>query len=198
MRRHVVPVVIAPTVIQMSQILGIAIVVQAGLEFIGLGSANQASWGGMLSDAFQNIYAQPRLVLWPGLAIVLTVTACSLLGNALRDSLGISGRTPRVRRRSAATALGTAPVVADGDAAGQGSPAEPDALLELDGLRGAYPQAARRASAAGRAADDLRRRGPAGSVPERDEPDARSPDRLHPAGADVQPRPLVPDRLPAD
>ncbi|HVI36359.1 MAG TPA: ABC transporter permease, partial [Gaiellales bacterium] len=39
MRRHVLPVVVAPTVIQMSQILGIAIVVQAGLEFIGLGSA---------------------------------------------------------------------------------------------------------------------------------------------------------------
>ncbi|CCH88192.1 dipeptide ABC transporter permease and ATP-binding protein [Modestobacter italicus] len=142
MRRHILPVVVAPTVIQMSQILGIAIVVQAGLEFIGLGSANQASWGGMLSDAFQNIYAQPRLVLWPGLAIVLTVTACSLLGNALRDSLGISGRTPRVRRRATATALGTAGVAAVEEGAGDGAgPADPDALLVLDGLRVAYPQA---------------------------------------------------------
>ena len=70
--------VVAPTVIQVSQLLGIAIVIQAGLEFLGLGSAKQASWGGMLSDAFQNIYSAPVLLLWPGLVIVLTVTAsCS-------------------------------------------------------------------------------------------------------------------------
>ena len=100
MRRHVLPVVIAPTVIQASQLLGIAIVVQAGLEFLGLGSPNQASWGGMLSDAFQNIYTEPRLLLWPGLAIVLTVTAFSLLGNALRDALGVGEPGPRVRRRA--------------------------------------------------------------------------------------------------
>ena len=97
-RRHILPVVVAPTVIQMSQILGIAIVVQAGLEFLGLGSSNQASWGGMLNDSFQNIYTAPRLLLWPGLAIVLTVTACGLLGNSLRDVLGARrGRTPRRR-----------------------------------------------------------------------------------------------------
>jgi peptide/nickel transport system permease protein len=135
MRRHVLPVVVPPTVIQVSQLLGIAIVIQAGLEFLGLGSANQASWGGMLSDAFQNIYSQPRLLLWPGLAIVLTVTAFGLLGNALRDALGVSGRVPRVRRRRATTPT---PVVPAGDAAP--APAvDPDALLALDGLRVAYP-----------------------------------------------------------
>ncbi|MGY1735776.1 dipeptide/oligopeptide/nickel ABC transporter permease/ATP-binding protein [Geodermatophilus sp. SYSU D00684] len=134
MRRHVLPVVIPPTVIQVSQLLGIAIVIQAGLEFLGLGSANQASWGGMLSDAFQNIYAEPRLLLWPGLAIVLTVTAFSLLGNALRDALGVSGRVPRVRRRRATT---PSPVLPAGDR--QPLADEPDALLVLDDLRVAYP-----------------------------------------------------------
>ena len=99
MRRHILPVVVAPTVIQVSQLLGIAIVIQAGLEFLGLGSANQASWGGMLSDAFQNIYSAPSLLLWPGLAIVLTVTAFSLLGNALRDALGVGGAAAHARRR---------------------------------------------------------------------------------------------------
>jgi peptide/nickel transport system permease protein len=137
MRRHILPVVVAPSVIQMSQILGIAIVVQAGLEFIGLGSANQASWGGMLSDAFQNIYAQPRLVLWPGLAIVLTVTACSLLGNALRDVLGVSGRTPRVRRRTRTLASHVSQPPA---APEPSSAADPDVLLVLDDLRVAYPR----------------------------------------------------------
>jgi peptide/nickel transport system permease protein len=136
MRRHVVPVVIAPTVIQVSQLLGIAIVVQAGLEFLGLGSANQASWGGMLSDAFQNIYAEPRLLLWPGLAIVLTVTAFSLLGNALRDALGVGSRVPRVRRRTSVL-----PSV-DQDTSGPvlSEPA-PDALLAVRDLRVRYPKA---------------------------------------------------------
>jgi peptide/nickel transport system permease protein len=137
MRRHILPVVVAPTIIQMSQILGIAIVVQAGLEFIGLGSANQASWGGMLNDAFQNIYSAPRLLLWPGLAIVLTVTACSLLGNALRDALGVASRTPRVRpRRSTPSAASV--VVPAGDADSASSP-DPHVLL-VDDLRVAYPR----------------------------------------------------------
>jgi peptide/nickel transport system permease protein len=135
MRRHVLPVVVPPTVIQVSQLLGIAIVIQAGLEFLGLGSANQASWGGMLSDAFQNIYAEPRLLLWPGLAIVLTVTAFGLLGNALRDALGVSGRVPRVRRRGATTPSALVPA----DGASPAPVADPDALLALGGLRVAYP-----------------------------------------------------------
>src|SRR3954470_19512827 len=130
MRRHILPVVVAPTIIQMSQIVGIAIVVQAGLEFIGLGSANQASWGGMLKDAFQNIYSAPRLLLWPGLAIVLTVTACSLLGNALRDALGVGSRTPRVRRRASVSA----DAVHDLPAPGNADP-RTDALLVVDDLR---------------------------------------------------------------
>jgi peptide/nickel transport system permease protein len=135
MRRHVLPVVVPPTVIQVSQLLGIAIVIQAGLEFLGLGSANQASWGGMLSDAFQNIYAQPRLLLWPGLAIVLTVTAFGLLGNALRDALGVSGRVPRVRRRGATTPAAVLPA----DDAAPAPGVDQDALLALGGLRVAYP-----------------------------------------------------------
>ena len=135
MRRHVVPVVIAPTVIQVSQLLGIAIVVQAGLEFLGLGSANQASWGGMLSDAFQNIYSEPRLLLWPGLAIVVTVTAFSLLGNALRDALGVGSRVPRVRRRSSVSAD-----AGDEIAAPTGPEPRTDALLVVEDLRVRYPK----------------------------------------------------------
>ncbi|SDO70188.1 peptide/nickel transport system permease protein [Klenkia soli] len=137
MRRHVLPVVVAPTIIQMSQVLGIAIVLQAGLEFIGLGSANQASWGGMLNDAFAKIYAAPNLLLLPGLAIVVTVTACSLVGNGLRDVLGV-GATPPVRRRSAVRAVG--PVVEDGRPSSGTAPAPDDALLRVEGLRVAYPE----------------------------------------------------------
>ncbi|MER7555592.1 dipeptide/oligopeptide/nickel ABC transporter permease/ATP-binding protein [Nocardioides sp. NPDC126508] len=136
-RRHILPVVVAPTMIQMSQVLGIAIVVQAGLEFLGLGSANQASWGGMLNDSFQNIYTAPELLLWPGLVIVLTVTACALLGNALRDGLG-TGPAParpraRARRRDGRRVSGPSaprPAVA---------PADDDALVRIEDLVVSYP-----------------------------------------------------------
>ena len=53
----------------------------------------------MLNDAFANIYQKEILLLWPGLAIALTVTALSLLGNSLRDALEGSHKPPRRRRR---------------------------------------------------------------------------------------------------
>ena len=136
MRRHVLPVVVAPTVIQASQLLGVGIVVQAGLEFLGLGSANQASWGGMLSDGYQNVYTAPQLLLWPGLAIVLTVTAFSLIGNGLRDALGVGGAGARARRRRDVALSG--PVVAAQQATSAGTTQEH--LLTVQGLRVAYPR----------------------------------------------------------
>ena len=137
MRRHILPVVVAPTVIQVSQLLGVGIVVQAGLEFLGLGSANQASWGGMLSDAFQNIYTAPLLLLWPGLAIVLTVTAFSLIGNALRDALGVGGTGSRVRGRRDVVASGPV-ITATGETTHE--VAVPEGLLVIRGLRVSYPR----------------------------------------------------------
>src|SRR6185436_15044308 len=78
MRRHILPVVQAPTIIQAAGLFGVAIIVQAGLQFLGLGAADEVSWGAMLNDAFANIYQKEILLLWPGLAIALTVTALSL------------------------------------------------------------------------------------------------------------------------
>ncbi|WP_232838289.1 dipeptide/oligopeptide/nickel ABC transporter permease/ATP-binding protein [Streptomyces geranii] len=99
-RRHILPVVQAPTIIQAAQMLGLAIVIQSGLEFLGLGSASEASWGSMLNDAFANIYTKPILLLWPGAALALTVAAFCLLGNALRDALDASANTTRRSRRT--------------------------------------------------------------------------------------------------
>jgi len=144
-RRHILPVVVAPTIIQTSQILGIAIVVQAGLEFLGLGSANQASWGGMLNDAFQNIYTAPRLLVWPALAIILTVTACALLGNALRDALGGAPATRRRRRKQPVAVDPTAPALTPAPApalAGSERDAADDVALRIDNLVVSYPGAA--------------------------------------------------------
>ncbi|MFZ0529077.1 MAG: dipeptide/oligopeptide/nickel ABC transporter permease/ATP-binding protein [Propionicimonas sp.] len=134
-RRHILPVVIAPTVIQAAGMLGVGILIQSGLEFLGLGSASEPSWGSMLNDAFANIYTKPELLLWPSLAIVVTVAAFSLLGNALSDVL-VGGR-PKVVKREKGVALPTSAEstsVPLGDTTGE-------ELLVVEGLRVAYPKA---------------------------------------------------------
>ncbi|MBL1111477.1 dipeptide/oligopeptide/nickel ABC transporter permease/ATP-binding protein [Streptomyces sp. 110] len=127
-RRHILPVVQAPTIIQAAQMFGVAVVIQAGIEFLGLGSAGQASWGAMLNDAFANLYTKPSLLVAPGLAIVITVAALGLLANALRDALLETG-APAARRpgRPRTARPGARP--ADGD----------DSLLAVENLRVTYP-----------------------------------------------------------
>jgi peptide/nickel transport system permease protein len=145
MRRHILPVVIAPTIIQAAQMFGIAIAIQAGLQFLGIGSSG-ASWGLMLDDAFKNVYKAPNLLIWPSLALILTVTAFGLLGNALRDVLGsapaVSGKSARTARavaKASAKAKAGATTAATRSAAARAS-ADGD-LLTLDNLRVAYPRA---------------------------------------------------------
>ena len=57
--RHILSVVRAPIIIQTAILTGIAIGVQSGLEFLGLGDLSVPTWGGMLNDAFTNIYKAP-------------------------------------------------------------------------------------------------------------------------------------------
>ncbi|WP_433676941.1 dipeptide/oligopeptide/nickel ABC transporter permease/ATP-binding protein [Microbacterium gorillae] len=111
--RHILIVVRGPLLIQIAGAVGLAVVIQAGLDFLGLGDPSIPSWGVMLSDAFRTIYTAPLLVLWPGLMIGLTAGAASLIGNALRDALE-EGNATRVapgaaaRSRRARAAAGTA------------------------------------------------------------------------------------------
>jgi peptide/nickel transport system permease protein len=85
--RHILTVVRAPIIIQTAMVSGIAISLQSGLEFLGLGDVDLVSWGVMLSEGFRNIFLAPLLILWPALTISLTIGALALLGNALRDAL---------------------------------------------------------------------------------------------------------------
>jgi ABC-type dipeptide/oligopeptide/nickel transport system ATPase component/ABC-type dipeptide/oligopeptide/nickel transport system permease subunit len=85
--RHVFSVVRAPIIIQTAAVCGIAIAVQSGLEFLGLGDPSKATWGVMLNEGFKNVYLTPQLLLWPALAMGLTIGALVLLGNAVRDAL---------------------------------------------------------------------------------------------------------------
>ena len=85
--RHIFKVVRAPIIIQSAMISGIAISIQSGLEFLGLGDTTLISWGSMINDGFKNIFVTPLLVVWPSLIISLTIAAFALLGNSIRDAL---------------------------------------------------------------------------------------------------------------
>lgn len=93
--RHILFVVRAPLIIQTSIVCGIAIAIQAALEFLGLGDPLTPTWGVMLNEGFINLYSSPILAFWPGLAISLTVGSFVVVGNALRDALEDS---PKVKR----------------------------------------------------------------------------------------------------
>ena len=139
--RHILTVVRAPIIIQGSIVFGIAIAVQVGLDFLGFGDQSIPTWGNMLNDGFTNLYRDPQLVVWPGLAIVLTTVALTLFANALRDELEQSAR-PRSRRRAVAAATATAPEGPDSDTIAHEAP-NPSAqapLLDVEGLAVGYPQ----------------------------------------------------------
>ncbi|WP_054951412.1 nickel transporter permease [Numidum massiliense] len=85
---HILPNSLAPIIVQASLGIGTAILEAAALGFLGLGAqAPEPEWGRMLSDARQYIQDAPWTVVFPGLAIMLTVLGFNLLGDGLRDAL---------------------------------------------------------------------------------------------------------------
>ena len=91
--RHVTPNVLAPVLVQASLGIGFAIIAEAGLAFLGLGTQPpDPSWGTMLKDSQRFLPTNGWPAIFPGMAIVLTVLAFNLLGDVLRDLLD-----PRLR-----------------------------------------------------------------------------------------------------
>ena len=92
---HVLPNSIAPVIVQGTLSLATAIIDAAGLAFLGLGSADPGvpEWGRMLADTQQYLQSAPRLAIFPGVAIILSVLGFNLLGDALREALD-----PKLRR----------------------------------------------------------------------------------------------------
>lgn len=83
---HILPNIAGPLITQASLQLSLGVLAEAGLSFLGLGAQPPvASWGRMVADAQTLIGLAPRLVLFPGLAIVVTVIAINLTGEALRE-----------------------------------------------------------------------------------------------------------------
>ena len=104
--RHIFSVVRAPIIIQTAAIAGVAIAIQSGLEFLGLGDPTKATWGVMLSEGFKNVYLTPTLLLWPALAMALTIGGLVLLGNAVRDALEDGDKIKHRKKRAGASAEG--------------------------------------------------------------------------------------------
>jgi oligopeptide transport system permease protein len=87
-RRHVLPNAIAPVIAYATVFLGVVIVVEAALSFLGVGLRLPAiSWGLMISVAQTRILQAPHLLFFPGLFLSLTVFSVMLIGDALRDAL---------------------------------------------------------------------------------------------------------------
>jgi ABC-type dipeptide/oligopeptide/nickel transport system permease subunit len=85
--RHVVPNSLAPVIVQASLQLGGAILIAAGLGFLGLGvQAPTPEWGTMLGSSRSYIFSDPGLATFPGLAIFGAVLAFNLVGDGLRDA----------------------------------------------------------------------------------------------------------------
>jgi peptide/nickel transport system permease protein len=92
--RHIWPNIMGPVMVVAASNFASAIVIEAGLSFIGIGvQPPQPSWGLMIKENYNFIITNnPALALVPGFAIMLLVLSFNLLGNGLRDALNVRGR----------------------------------------------------------------------------------------------------------
>jgi len=92
-RRHVLPNILSPLIIQATVQFAVAILAEAGLSYLGLGAQPpHPSWGRMLNEAQTFMELAPWMAVFPGIAIAWTVLGFNLLGDGLRDILD-----PRLR-----------------------------------------------------------------------------------------------------
>jgi len=94
MFRHILPNILSPIIVQASFSFSLAILVEASLSFLGMGAQSpQISWGGMLHQAYSMIFVNPMMMIFPGLAILISVLAGNFLGDGLRVAVD-----PKIKR----------------------------------------------------------------------------------------------------
>jgi peptide/nickel transport system permease protein len=95
MLRHILPNCLSPMIVQSTFVFAEAVLAEAGLSFLGVGTpADIPSWGQMLGDARNFLAQAPWTMVVPGVALMITVFGLNLLGDGLRDLFD-----PRLRRR---------------------------------------------------------------------------------------------------
>jgi ABC-type dipeptide/oligopeptide/nickel transport system permease subunit len=93
MFRHILPNCLSPLIVQVTLVIGLAILIEATLSFLGLGiKPPTAAWGSMVFDGYRYLALRPIMSIGPGLAIMLVVFAFNMVGDGLRDALD-----PRLR-----------------------------------------------------------------------------------------------------
>lgn len=86
--RHILPNAIAPVIVIATISLGLFIVLEATLSYLGIGlPGSTVSWGGDINDAQSSLRTAPHVLLYPSVALSITVLAFMLLGDAVRDAL---------------------------------------------------------------------------------------------------------------
>ncbi|MCI0157591.1 dipeptide/oligopeptide/nickel ABC transporter permease/ATP-binding protein [Leifsonia shinshuensis] len=99
--KHIVKAVYAPVIIQTALTAGLAMGMQAGLQFLGIGGAKTPGWGAMMNEGFRTMLTTPLLLLWPSLALGITIAALAVLGSTLADVVSVKTPVHRRRKRSA-------------------------------------------------------------------------------------------------
>ncbi len=85
---HALPNALGPAIVAMTLGVGNAILLEAGLSFLGLGvQPPRPSWGNMIAGGRDLIVAAPWVAIAPGLALIATVLACTILGDSMRDRI---------------------------------------------------------------------------------------------------------------
>jgi len=98
--RHALPNALGPAIVATTLGVGNAILLESGLSFLGLGiQPPQPSWGNMIAGGRDLIVAAPWVAIAPGLALIVTVLACTLLGDTLRDRLAGENISSTLRDR---------------------------------------------------------------------------------------------------
>lgn len=92
--RHVIPNAIAPVIVTATVNLGVFIVAEATLSFLGVGITGAVSWGSDIADAKPALRTNPMMLFYPSVALAITVLSFIMLGDAVRDALD-----PKARKR---------------------------------------------------------------------------------------------------
>jgi peptide/nickel transport system permease protein len=93
--RHLLPNTLAPLIVQATYIFASAVLIEAGLSFVGAGTPPEVpSWGNIMAEGRTFFLISTYMILFPGLFLALTVLAVNLLGDGLRELLD-----PRIARR---------------------------------------------------------------------------------------------------